>query len=1085
MRRNSLNSGKTHFVFARDSDETSKGLNGADLGSASTTIPTPATDIDDYGNIRKLVVDSSGFVKTTDSVYTNDTSNWFLGRLTDSTVTSSAPSGYGSPIARSSSFHYDPISGLLDTETVQPGDAVLGLTTTYGYDQFGNKTSVQVSGSGLTVDDNGNYSASGTVSRTTTTHYDSNGRFPDWTKNALNHQETYSGYNQVLGVLTQLTGANGLVTSWAYDGFGRKTQESRADGTVSNINYRWVAGTPGQAQYFGTAPTAKYHIETESTGTPPSLAFHDAFGRAFLGLGVNGDGRIVYSTTQFDNMGRTLAASVPYFGGTTAYWTHTTAFDLLNRPMTVVTPDDANGDQMTDYSYNGFEATVVDPKDRMSRTIRNAAGWTLTNIRNEGAGAGADDYSSVNYNYDALGNLTATVAAGVTTSLGYDLRGRKESMVDADMGTWYYRYNIFGELIWQKDAKGQIVTMTYDNLGRLIARAETEGATNWTYDSSPTMGTGKLHTVSAPGGYAETYLYDSLGRPSSLSRTIDGTAYLTQTTYDSVGRPLRTIYPSSVWGANSTRNVYNSYGYLKEIRNWIASDDGLSNSQLQGRVYWMADSYSVTGQINGEIYGNGLANDRAYSAVTGRLFRATIDRGNVVTAPFFVQDLNYSYDAMGNVKSRIEYATGFAREERFSDTNGGDGYDGLDRLKVHRVLPASGGQGGATITVSYDQKGNITNKSDVGSYTYSGYGPHAVSQAGANSYTYDGVGNMLSGANRSLEWTSFNQLKKVTQGSLSSEFSFGAGHERVLQVRRTNGTVTDRTIYVGGLYEKVITGTVTEHKHYIMGPTGRIAVYTERSDLSKDTRWFHTDGLGSITVISDENGHVLKRYTYDAWGKQSTVFTTSTSTTNLNPTTRGYTDHEMLADFGLIHMNGRVYDPILGRFLSADPNVDGASDAQGYNRYSYVGNNPMNATDPSGYFGLKDVLKIVAIVVVAYFTAGWAVSTWGTTMTGTLGGTMTVTAGSTFATMVPVAIGNGIIGGLAGGFASGFAGSLLNGGSIGDAFKAGVIGSATGAISGGVAGAFSDADLLTRTLAASAVGGAASEAMGGSFGEAH
>lgn len=179
--------------------------------------------------------------------------------------------------------------------------------------------------------------------------------------------------------------------------------------------------------------------------------------------------------------------------------------------------------------------------------------------------------------------------------------------------------------------------------------------------------------------------------------------------------------------------------------------------------------------------------------------------------------------------------------------------------------------------------------------------------------------------------------------------------------------MTDRTIYVGGLYERVTSaGGLIEHKHYIMGPTGRIAVFTDRSNVTNDTRWFHTDGLGSITVISDEAGRVLKRYTYDAWGKQSTAFTTSTSTINLNPTTRGFTDHEMLSDFGLIHMNGRVYDPVLGRFLSADPNVDGASDAQGCNRYSYVSNNPMNATDLSGCFGWKDVIPaLIAIVVTA------------------------------------------------------------------------------------------------------------------------
>jgi len=71
-------------------------------------------------------------------------------------------------------------------------------------------------------------------------------------------------------------------------------------------------------------------------------------------------------------------------------------------------------------------------------------------------------------------------------------------------------------------------------------------------------------------------------------------------------------------------------------------------------------------------------------------------------------------------------------------------------------------------------------------------------------------------------------------------------------------------------------------------------------------------------------------------------------------------------------MNGRVYDPVLGRILSADPNVDDATDAQGFNRYSYVGNNPMNATAPRGFFSLQDRLKIVAIIAVGIVTAGAA-----------------------------------------------------------------------------------------------------------------
>ncbi|MFZ5497238.1 MAG: FG-GAP-like repeat-containing protein [Verrucomicrobiota bacterium] len=1011
-----LNSGKTRFVFAQDSDETTRDLNGALLGSTSTTIPDPAADIDDYGNIEKLVVDTDGYTKTTESLFTNDATNWFLGRLTSATVTTAA-SGQTTQ-QRTSAFTYDSATGLLLTETVQPGDPVLSLTTTYAYDLFGNKTAVTVSGANLTVDAAGNYTVAGSLSRTTETQYDANGRFPIWTKNALGHQEHYTASNPVLGVLTAMIGANGLGTVWAYDGFGRKIHELQADGTYTNTHYRWVAGAPANARYYTTAPVAKYHVETQvlkdgAFVAPPTLAFHDAFGRAFLGLTVNGDGHVTYTTTHHDNMGRAFAASLPYRSTSpNTYWTRTTAFDLLNRPLTVVTPDDENGDQTTSYSYNGLTVEVTDPKGRVARTVKNNQGWTTENTRNVNA-AGNATASTVTYGYDVLGNLTSTNAAGTVTSLAYDARGRKTSMIDADMGTWQYRYNVFGELVWQKDAKAQIVTMAYDSLGRLTSRTEAEGTTTWTYDSSPTKGIGKLHTVSAPAGYAssaytETHLYDTLGRPSQVTRQIDSNSYVTQTAYDSAGRVVRTVYPAAFSGTFSVRHVYNAFGYLKEIRHWLDADSTRPRDQLRGKVYWMADSYDVSGRISGELYGNGLASDRVFSAATGRLARATIDRGVVINQPFFVQDLNYAYDSVGNVKSRLDYTSGFNREERFSFADGSDGYDGLDRLRVHRVV------GGSTVTVGYDANGNITNKSDVGGYGYVGYGPHAASTAGANTYTYDAVGNMLTGAGRSLEWTSFNQLKRVEQGNKSSEFAFGAGHERVLQVRRTNGTVTDRTVYAGALYERVLSGGgLIEHKHYILGPTGRIAVHTDRDDFTKDTRWFHTDGLGSITVISDEQGRVLKRHTYDAWGKQATAYTnTDSGITNTSSSTRGFTDHEMLTDFGLIHMNGRVYDPVLGRFLSSDPFIDGADDAQGYNRYSYVGNNPLGATDPTGYFSLKKLLnKVISdiINIVVRFIV-WK-------LTGNLELARTL-----------------------GDIAGAYANSLLNDSSINPAFKAGAIG---------------------------------------------
>ncbi len=74
-------------------------------------------------------------------------------------------------------------------------------------------------------------------------------------------------------------------------------------------------------------------------------------------------------------------------------------------------------------------------------------------------------------------------------------------------------------------------------------------------------------------------------------------------------------------------------------------------------------------------------------------------------------------------------------------------------------------------------------------------------------------------------------------------------------------------------------------------------------------------------------------------------------------TNRGFTGHEMLDEVGIIHMNGRIYDASIGRFLQADPHIDGAGSVGGYNRYSYLKNNPLNGTDPTGYFSLKKELK--------------------------------------------------------------------------------------------------------------------------------
>jgi len=1127
----SLNDGKTKLPYASSTVETSHDLDGTTLVTTTTTVG----GMDDYGNVTSMTVATSdGFSKTTTSAYSNDAAKWFLGRLMKSTVVSKATGQ--SDLTRTSAFLYDAGTGLLTDEAVEPalntdgqliaeptnasGYGALTLRTTYGYDPFGNKTSVTVRG--LKID---SIAANGTVTygttleaRSTSSTYDAKGRLPLTTSNALSHTETYSyakdagdptelaaDFYLAFGVARRLTGPNGLATSWTYDSFGRKIGEQRADGTATTILNALVPldspTLPAGANFttrpaVATAtPTPHHYVETSATGAPPARTYYDNFGREILSLTLNGDGDVIFQNTLYDDRSRVVAKSNPYRSGDTVYYATTEEFDLLNRPLKVRTPADETAKSGTDtqgrhyaetgFSYSGFTTTATDPQGRKSVSVKDAQGRTVTNTRNSTA-AGDATASTVRYSYDALGDLLGTTTPGdtanatVTTTLAYDNRGRKLTMTDEDMGTWLYRYNAFGELVWQKDAKGQIVTLAYDALGRMTKRVEyvsptefpdrttPEGTTEWTYDTSPRGSAtwqGKLHNVSATythtsgstatENYTETYTYDSNGRPLTVSRSLPGLAAALETsqTYDTAGRPDVLSYP----GGFKVKNYYNAYGYLRSIRR---EDDSFK------QIYWIADAYDASGRVTHEFYGNGLDISHSYSAATGRL---GLSRVGISQTGQQVQFLSYTYDTIGNVLTRADASTG--RTESFS-------YDGLDRLRSH-VLAGGTAFAAATVDVTYRASGNIASKSDAGTYAYgTAAGPHAVTAitgtgalAGRN-FLYDGVGNQTHRrvgtgeqalVDRAQTWTSFNQVRRVETYDVPgqtgaagkfSEFAFGAGHERVRQISNL-GT----THYVGGLFERFTPAgprAVTEDKFYIAGPTGRVAVHVRRTDGSRETRWFHSDGLGSITGVTDEAGRAVQRFAFDAWGKRVHATTGAVVTgASAGGFTRGYTGHEQLDDLGLVHMNGRVYDPVLGRFLSADPNVDDATDAQGFNRYSYVGNNPMNATDPSGYFSLKDALKIAVVVVAAVVTAGVAV--YGAAM---LAG-QAITLGNAFAAIAGVGgwslTGYGaVVAGAGAGFASGFAGSLLNGGSIGDAFKAGVIGGIVGGISAGIAHGIGD-----------------------------
>ena len=135
-----------------------------------------------------------------------------------------------------------------------------------------------------------------------------------------------------------------------------------------------------------------------------------------------------------------------------------------------------------------------------------------------------------------------------------------------------------------------------------------------------------------------------------------------------------------------------------------------------------------------------------------------------------------------------------------------------------------------------------------------------------------------------------------------------------------------------------------------------LALATETVTL----RYFHTDHLGSIAVITDGNGAVSERLSYDAWGKRRFANgADDPSGSIVSATTRGFTGQEELSVTGLVHLNGRVYDSLIGRMMSADPTVPDALNPQAWNRYTYVGNDPLTFTDPTGYSWLSSFFSSI------------------------------------------------------------------------------------------------------------------------------
>jgi RHS repeat-associated protein len=519
-----------------------------------------------------------------------------------------------------------------------------------------------------------------------------------------------------------------------------------------------------------------------------------------------------------------------------------------------------------------------------------------------------------------------TDAAGNVTSWSYNLRGFVTATSDPDAGAWSYVPNAFGELTSQTDAKNQTTSFSWDQLSRPLTRVEAEGTTTWTWGTSAAAhNIGRLAAISSPGGYSESYTWDSYGRPSAQTVTADGTSYsINQTYYSATGQLAALQYPTSTSGYRLRVRYEYSNNLLRQVHDYNSS-----------AVFWEAVSTDAFGHVQDESFGNGVQTFTDFDQASGRMEarQAGLGGGSGLINAATTWDLN------GNLSTRQDLNQSLT--ETFT-------YDSLDRLDY-------GQRNGVTnVDVTLDAIGNISWKQGVGNYSYHATKKRAVIAAGSHSYGYDANGNMTSRDGSTIGYTSYNLPGVINAGSNSSTLSYGAYRNRYKQSAVTAG-VTETTVYIGGILEKVTRSGVTEYRHRIEGGNGTAAIYVRRSSGSPatETYFVHRDQLGSPELITNAAGAVVVRLSFGAYGERRDsdwdgAVSSADMTAIGNTTRRGFTGHEHLDSVNLIHMNGRVYEPVIGRMLSPDAVVQIGS-AQSVNCYTYVWNNPLTRTDPSGW----------------------------------------------------------------------------------------------------------------------------------------
>lgn len=850
--------------------------------------------------------------------------------------------------------------------------------------------------------------------------------------NGLAHEVAYE-YDYKSGKVASAWDQNNQRSEFFYDAFGRLKQIGYPDQGRKTVSY------------FDEFPV---HVVTKvkENGAGSVIAkyeYFDGFGRLIQTV-TSGDEtarplddpdcRSVVSWVLYDEMGRRYRTEGPVHSTgaglqmipESAHPYEVTQFDFRGRPVLVAGPDDDGAPLalLTRLTYHGFTTTVTDPDGRKKKEKRDYLG-RIVEVTEDPDGR---NITSV-YQYNAAGDLqTVTVknaqqAVLSATQMDYDTLGRKTYMNDPDTGEWAYAYDRNGNLLSQTDAKLQTITFEYDELNRLVSKAfsTVDNPVSYLYDQAPVNGMGRLYSVvkgspQNPVAGTTYEAYDSRGRIRNVKKRIQGKEYETQYDYDLSGKLTTITYPADGYTVNY--EYYRGTGLLMRAY----------NPNVNFAVY---ANYPATGKVRDILYGNGVRTAYEYFDWTGRLDSIFTYKGGLT-----FQYRSYQYTGAGNIAYRVDAGDLYIPDD---DVSYEYEYDGLHRLvkeKINRV---------DHIIVAYDDMGNITSKT-VGPDTFTYHYKHdahnhavsSISVNGASGYTcsYDPNGNMLSGPDftnldqvlgRTVSWNAENMPLTISKNGTLTTFVYDGEGVRV----EKSVLGGPQTFYIGEHYE-ITDGSATR---YVFANGTRIAMVNDHGAVT----YFHQDHLGSSTVLTNGQGVEVSSAEYLPFGGNR-------KQTGEDMADYRFTDQELDPSTGLYNFRARLYDPVLGRFISPDTIVQDPYDPQMLNRYGYARNNPLIYTDPSGHFlGVDDAIR-----------AG-----------------IGAVAGAAIAAFTGENIAQGALTGAISGLVFGWAGDIIRTAQIGShAIKAGIH-IAAGAASGAINGAISGGDMATGMLTGAVSAGTA------------